>query len=72
MLVTSKPLHSFGCNLVFRGFGGACLKYQVRFYFQKLLKFPYKETYETITSENLGHSDKLVVMVTPDNLGNQK
>ena len=37
------------------------------------LKFRYKETYGTITSENLEYPpDKLVAMVTLDNLMNQK
>ena len=36
------------------------------FTFDIFLKFRYKETYGTITSEN----NKLVAIVTPDNLGN--
>ena len=38
----------------------------------KTFKICYKEAYGTITSENLEYSDKLVAMVTSDNLGNQK
>ena len=37
-------------------FWGACFRYQVRFYFWKLLKFCYKDIHKTITSENLEYS----------------
>ena len=53
-----KPCHTFA-ELGVEVFRGACFKYQVTYlssYFWKLLKFGYKETYGTITSENLGYS----------------
>ena len=58
--------------MVFRGILGACFNYQVRFYFGKLPKFRYKETWNNNFRKSRLLLDKLVAMATPDNLGNQK
>ena len=56
ILVTLKPLTDLAKIWYLEVFWGVLFKYQLRFYFWKLLKFRYKETYEMITSENLEHS----------------
>ena len=58
VVVIAPMIMKFGTCMIWylEVFWGACFKDQVRFYFWKLLKFRYKETYGTRTSENLEHS----------------